>query len=139
MICVYFLTDGAGRKSYIGYTTDLANRYHTHKNKLKKAARYTKRFQGCILVAAISGFPSKRCAMSFEWFAKRRKLTCHKHKIPIAADYHSRLENFFAPLKDPKFSQVPSLTIRIDDESLGDRLGSHYHRPVEKLINAVNY
>lgn len=100
MHAIYFLTDKAQRRSYIGYSNDVRRRYRTHKRKLAHAAKYTKTFEGCCLWAYITGFPSKRTALSAEWHAKRRRKTVQ----PLPWAPHARLARFLHVLTMPKFS-----------------------------------
>lgn len=132
---VYFLTD-CKTKTYIGYTCldksllqkwkhPVAKRFRTHCFKLKNSAKRTKQFDTCRLVTFISGFPDNKTALSYEWFAKRRKLKCHRnmatffknhgHMFPIHSNICSRLDKFFAPLNHSKFTKWKNnLTIFID-------------------------
>lgn len=72
-IGVYLIAERNGRKTYIGYSTDVKKRVRAHHLKLSCSAKYTKSFKGGVrLLAHIQGFSSKRMAMSYEWFAKRR-------------------------------------------------------------------
>lgn len=107
MHTIYFLTDKAKRRSYIGYSNNVWRRYRTHKQKLAHAAKYTKTFQGCCLWAYISGFPSKRIALSAEWHAKRRRKV---DALPWAP--HTRLARFLYILTLPKFSGY-ELTVHV--------------------------
>ena len=106
--CVYLLSDGS-RRTYIGYTTNLRRRYRQHACKLKAGAKATKYFDQCLLLAYISGFPDKRIAMSYEWYAKKRYLRCHDTKLTLIKPPHKRLEKFLAPLHVPKFEAIRHL------------------------------
>lgn len=127
MVYVYFLTDGL-RKSYIGYTTNIERRYRQHSLKLSAGAKYTKTFQHCFLKAYVSGIPTKRLAMSLEWYCKRQrnlywkrigKLNVPLH-IPLC---HKRLENFFNALRVSKFVPFHKfMTIHTNNSSLNDFL-----------------
>lgn len=116
MCGIYFLTDLKRKRSYIGYSNDIKKRFRTHRLKLKASAKYTKTFDGHILWAAIVGLPTKRKAMSLEWFAKRRRLKVHDKACVIENTPHKRLFKFFAPLKHIKFKHLcPTLTIYVND------------------------
>lgn len=112
MHCVYFLWDG-GTRSYIGYSNNVFKRYRTHALKLKASAQATKSFRACHLLAYIAGFPSERAALSFEWYAKRKRHASH-HEAMMFHSVHPRLRTFFAPLTLPKF-RGDRLTLHVRD------------------------
>jgi len=97
---VYFLRDG--RRSYIGFTVDVFRRLRQHRGELAGGARYTKSWRNPPqLVAYISGFPTNRIALSYEWHAKRmRRGTV---ALPGA---HPRFGKFLAALRHEKFAPL---------------------------------
>ena len=98
-------------KSYIGYTTNFTRRLRQHKGIIKGGAKYTRQFQGNIeVVALVSGFPSKRVAMSYEWHAKRRR----QQRFGLILLTHARLDSFIQPLTNTKFQHALScLTLQL--------------------------
>lgn len=98
-LSVYFITDTRTR-SYVGYTTNVARRYRTHRLKLAHAARATRRMAVCRLEAYIQGFTTDRQAMSFEHHAKRR------NPGPKMAGQHRRFATFLAAMNLPKFEGI---------------------------------
>jgi len=97
-ICCYLLY--SGRRTYIGYTVNLARRLRQHRGELAGGARYTAGWPQVELVACVAGFPDKRRAMSFEWHAKRRRRCAGagaKRRLP-------RLYQFLRPLRHCKFA-----------------------------------
>ena len=68
-LCCYLLT--SGNRTYIGYTVDVTRRLRQHNGELKGGAKYT---HGRIwkLAAKVTGFNTKREAMSFEWHWKHK-------------------------------------------------------------------
>lgn len=112
---VYFLTN-QDRLSYIGYSNDVKKRFRCHSLKLKASAKYTKKFDQHVLVCYIQGFPSSNVALSYEWYAKRKRLKCHQTALQIINPVHKRLYKFLAPLMVDKFKQYKShLTIYVND------------------------
>lgn len=82
IVCYMLQEKGAGLqplrrpRSYKGYTTNLPRRLRQHNGEIKGGARYTRSFRGGVaLKAFVSGFPSKRVALSYEWYSKRRLLS----------------------------------------------------------------
>ena len=79
-IC-YFLTNG--RKSYIGITNHIARRLRQHRRELVGGARYTTsvttgRWE---LRGWISGFLTRREALSFEWHARHCRRREARHPL----------------------------------------------------------
>ena len=127
-IVCYMLTNESLKLTYIGYTTNLNRRIRQHRRYIKGGAKYTKRFKRCNVLVFLSGFPNKRIAMSYEWWAKRRRIRIkthahtytyknkdhHKHKsqhdprrnVPICQWPHRRVQHYLAPLLLPKFRHV---------------------------------
>lgn len=115
-IGVYFLTDMSYCRSYIGYSTSVSNRYRCHSLKLKASAKATKRFDNCILIAKIEGFPSKKTAMSYEFYSRIRRLNIRKGCLKLDNCPHKRLEHLFAPLLHEKFKKLKKhLIIYVQD------------------------
>lgn len=74
MIVVYFLAEENGRKTYIGYTTNLKRRIRQHRGEIKGGARYTSRWSGNVRIRGYVGpFPTKSLAMSYEKYAQRKR------------------------------------------------------------------
>jgi predicted GIY-YIG superfamily endonuclease len=101
MNTVYLLMDGSKRLSYRGFTNNMERRLRQHKGLIKGGAVYTKRFGSVHLVATVSGFPTQRHALSFEWFTKRRRGP--SPPVHVESD---RVSRFFAPLAMPKFKPM---------------------------------
>lgn len=95
---MYFLQ--SGRKSYIGFTVDIQHRLRQHRGERKGGAKYTKTMKDIQLVAVISGFPTMKKALSYEWHAKRK---CLKRLHPST---HKRLYGFLQPLLTDKFASI---------------------------------
>ena len=134
MICVYFLLDAPAKRcrcSYVGFTTNLCRRTRQHKGIISGGARRTRQFREVHTAMFIGGFPTKRKALSYEWFAKRNgKLHCHKTMLRFKAP-HRRVCRFFAPLRDHRFSSlVPQLTVHLNPDFFtakdADRIRSFY-------------
>ena len=108
-IVCYLILNESHKRSYIGYTVNLKRRLRQHKRIIKGGAKYTRRFKKCKLAMYIHGFESKRLAMSYEWHAKRRRLTlnCHSNML-IFEKYHPRMSTFLAPLLILKFKKIKS-------------------------------
>ncbi len=71
---VYMVTDGRGKRTYVGYTVNVERRIRQHAGELKHGARTTSKFQGGVHYAVIVGpFPSKRMALSLEATWKRTR------------------------------------------------------------------
>lgn len=71
---VYLVTDGPGKRTYVGYTVKPERRIRQHAGELKGGARATRGFQGGVRFALVAGpFASKRVAMSVEkcWNLRR--------------------------------------------------------------------
>jgi structure-specific endonuclease subunit SLX1 len=71
---VYLLaTTLAPSRTYVGATVDVERRLRQHNGQLKGGARATSRVPGgWYRVCYIKGFESKREALRFEWWWKRR-------------------------------------------------------------------
>ena len=113
MHLVYFLQ--SGNKSYIGYTVDIRRRLRQHRGEIVGGAKYTSSWhhrKNLQLVAYISGFPTQKSALSYEWHAKRacaRSLNFKK-----VAKTHRRLPGFFFPATTLKFCDVlPDLQVSL--------------------------
>lgn len=104
---VYFLQNE--KKSYIGYTVDLPHRIRQHRGEIKGGAKCTtswKHPENTEIVAFISGFPTEKLALSYEWHAKRRKLPAQKLFDGLNPPCHNRLYRFFEPIFQPKFQDI---------------------------------
>ncbi len=110
---VYFLQ--SGRKSYIGFTVNVGRRLRQHRGELVGGAKATRQWpdrRNLELVAFISGFPTKKSALSYEWHAKRRCPPVYTFR-PIC-ETHWRLPGFFYPATTPKFRNIkPLLTVTL--------------------------
>jgi len=114
MHTVYFLVDGTGRKSYIGYSNDVWKRFRTHYLKLKASAKRTKAFNGCKMVAYITGFSTHKMALSYEWYAKRPSRRLKQFYDGSNGCYHRRIPWFMAPLHLSKFEkEVDHLSLHV--------------------------
>jgi len=103
---VYFLIDGTGKSSYIGYSNDVWKRFRTHRLKLRACAKRTKAFSGCQLAVYLTGFPSRKVALSYEWHAKRRPRGLRRSCVGASDCGHRRLPWFLAPLQTSKFDYL---------------------------------
>lgn len=133
---VYFLTNGTLTRSYIGATKCCSRRFRQHALKHKAGAKYTKTFEDCHLWVKIEGFPTYRSALSYEWFAKRKRLNIHQQRLPLEYAPHQRLSTFFAPLLHDKFKAYrPELTVSVRDPDLiwSTGLAEHYQVRVVQL------
>jgi predicted GIY-YIG superfamily endonuclease len=129
-ICVYLLVDGTcpRRWSYIGYTTNLQRRLRQHRKELVGGAKYTARFRDARYMAYISGFPTKRSAMRYEWWAKRRQGRLHIHRTMCHLKGHrARVNCFFAVLAAPPFRTL-SLTINLQP--------NYFQAPTEQALTS---
>lgn len=136
-LCVYFLTDGTRKRSYIGYSVNGYHRYRKHCLKLKSSAKYTKTFKECHMWIMITGFQSKHKALSAEWFCKRKKLKIHSKmlKLPPTCP-HKRISTFLAPLLHDKFKDLrKNLTVYVRDpkKSWSTNISRHYKVEVKDL------
>lgn len=104
---VYLLSNGEWQ-TYVGMTNDIGKRFHTHRCKLAAAARATKRWNGCILEAYISGIPDKRTALSLEWHCKRSRRN---------STGNTKIIKFIQGCLHPKFKGL-SLTVHLRDLTL---------------------
>jgi len=109
-ICCYVLTNASKKRSYRGYTNNITRRLRQHRGIIKGGAKYTRSFDKCILQMYISGFPSKRLAMSYEWYTKHSPYI-NTLNIP------RYVQTFLHPLSMKKFSSLP-LTIYVHAEQL---------------------
>jgi hypothetical protein len=143
---IYLLTDMRFKVSYCGFSGSKTNssgknciseRYRKHALKLKASAKCTKRFDGCVLIAKIEGFPTKHSALSMEWWAKTgRKVGIRKERLLLPHAPHRRLENFLAPLKLAKFLKIKqNLTIYVNDPNKiwSSNISEFYKVNVEQL------
>ena len=55
------------RRRYVGYTDGPARRLRQHNWELPGGAEPTRKHRPWVLVAIVSGFPSKITALAFEW------------------------------------------------------------------------
>jgi predicted GIY-YIG superfamily endonuclease len=104
---VYFLQNE--RKSYIGFTTDLPHRIRQHRGEIKGGAKCTtswKHPENTEIVAFITGFPTQKSALSYEWHAKRRRSPKQELFDGLTPPCHNRLYRFFEPLLNPKFQDI---------------------------------
>lgn len=130
-IVVYFLLDNTfQRMSYRGYSTCLKRRIRQHNGQIKGGARYTRKSNNWVVLAYISGFQSKKVAMSYEWYTKRRRLTCHEKMMKFSSP-HIRLQKFFAPLFAKKFTPIRNhLTVHMAqdffDDAFTQRIQNYY-------------
>jgi len=142
MFGVYFLTNGF-KRSYIGSATSnnarnpVSHRFRQHALKLKSGAKYTKQFAQCHLWAKIEGFPTKNTALSYEWFAKRKRLKVHKERLSLPKIVpHDRLETFFAPLLHEKFRGYRDqliVYVRDPNQEWSKDISDHYSITVKQL------
>ncbi len=129
MICVYFLQ--CGRKSYIGYTVNIVRRLRQHRGEIVGGARCTSKFKQVDIVAHISGFPDKRTAMSYEWYAKH-KLRGGTSPVKLPKDnneqVHCRFSQYLSRIKHKKFKSIlATLTLTLyKHHSLADTIKSEY-------------
>lgn len=70
-IVCYCLERVDGRKTYVGYTVNLAKRIRQHNGELVGGAKYTHGGKW-VVRWMVSGFRTKNEAMSFEWHWKRQ-------------------------------------------------------------------
>ena len=118
-IVCYFLCNETGRLTYKGYSTNLDRRLRQHRGYISGGAKYTKRFKSCRVICYISGFPSKKTAMSFEWWSKRRMRRTEYQELclDMCQPLHRKLFAFLKPLKKPKFSGLKELlTINLNSD-----------------------
>lgn len=74
MAYVYMVTDGANKKTYVGYTVKPERRIRQHNGELVNGARTTSRFVGGVKFVMLAGpFASKRVALSVEACWKRSR------------------------------------------------------------------
>lgn len=132
---VYFVMDGHQRRSYIGATNHWPRRLRQHRGELRGGARATATFAaGVHYVMRLSGFPTSRSALSYEWHAKRRHLRCHALALPWLVPPHPRVVTFLAPRTLPQFRDLP-LTWHVTPWIVAaDRnaAGSAYRLPVHE-------
>jgi putative endonuclease len=104
---VYFLQNG--KKSYIGYTTDLHRRIRQHRGEITGGAKYTTSWPNrdvTKVIMYISGFPTHKLALSYEWHAKRRPKKSKNPSANLFSAAHSRFAQFLAPLFLEKFQNI---------------------------------
>jgi predicted GIY-YIG superfamily endonuclease len=134
---VYFLTDGAKRRSYCGYSTCISKRYRVHALKLAASAKCTKSFTGCEMWIKIEGFPTHNTALSMEWFSKRRRLKVHQSALDLnTIAPHPRISKFLAPLLHVKFRKLrANLIVYVRDPDLvwSKCIQEHYNVTVKQM------
>lgn len=119
------------RRSYRGYTTDLKKRLHRH--RLKKGARYTRKFRHCEPLCYISGFADKKTAMSFEWFTKKTRVKkFNSFKFSNDSRHSKILSRFCATLGIEKFKTIThDLTVHLSasycENRVVDELSEEYN------------
>lgn len=139
-IVVYFLLDGTRKLSYRGYTVNIKRRIRQHNGEISGGARYTRRSKTWSVVAYITGFTSKRTAMSYEWYTKRRRLTCHDDMMRFLKP-HVKVQRFFAPLFAPKFEMMElrvHLASEYFDTAFTERLQQFYSIPSITRFSKLN-
>jgi len=112
MIVVYLVADTGSRRTYRGFTVDLAQRLRRHRKEIRGGARYTSRFRGCRLLAYVRGFQTQRQALSFEWFTKGRRVRAYRPVPQVPA----KLSRLVSPCLVRKFKPwLPELTVVVDE------------------------
>ena len=131
-ICVYFLQDG--RKSYIGYTTDLQQRFRRHKSEIKGGAKYTKTWNDHKLIAFIAGFPDKTSALSYEFHAQQDKCVARVQFKDYKVKPHPTFCKFLEPLFSAQFMHVRDdlVVVLCDHHEYGKEIMEKY--PIRGVI-----
>jgi len=104
---VYFLQNE--NKSYIGFTNNLPRRIRQHRGEIVGGAKCTTSWkypEDTEIVAYITGFPTQKLALSYEWHAKRRRGPKRRVLQDVSPMCHHRLYRFFEPLLSDKFKDV---------------------------------
>lgn len=73
MYTCYFLTNTEKpRYTYVGITNNFKRRLRQHNGEIVGGAKYTRRYRPWRQFIQVTGFPSKRAALQFEWAVKRK-------------------------------------------------------------------
>lgn len=64
---VYLLTSLTTRRTYVGYTVNLARRLRQHNGEIKGGAKYTRYGRPWKMVCYVAGFPDNITALQYEW------------------------------------------------------------------------
>ncbi len=106
---VYLIVDKSQTHSYRGFTVNLKRRLRQHRSELAGGARYTKRHVGWHFLCFMSGFETKKEAMSYEWYTKKSRTKSIKVPIMNASHYKRKLINRFChPVLHQKFAGLKS-------------------------------
>jgi len=64
---VYLLASTTSRRTYVGYTVNLARRLRQHNGEIKGGAKYTHRGRPWRMICYVAGFPDNVTALQYEW------------------------------------------------------------------------
>jgi len=64
---VYLLASTTSRRTYVGYTVNLARRLRQHNGEIKGGAKYTRLGRPWKMICYVSGFPDNITALQYEW------------------------------------------------------------------------
>lgn len=148
---VYFLYNKSLRRSYIGFTNTIkiydenkvsCRRWRQHQGQIKGGAKAIKNWENFKCLAFIHGFTTKNKALSFEWFAKRRKMKCHTFAYPSNFIQNNivpkRLFKFFAPICLKKFKDM-ELELYFHDETYMNVFEDVFRKYPKHLFDAPQF
>lgn len=127
--CCYCIT-ASSTHSYIGYTIDFHRRLRQHNQEIKGGARYTAIHRSHAApwtpFFVVSGFPTRRGALQFEWHLKRAGVNT-QHRLlmqgMLLANRRRKLCALVRTLEHPKFAEYAnSLVVRFVDLQAAEML-----------------
>jgi len=83
--CVYYLRSQVSPKTYVGYSIDPFHRLDQHNHFIAGGAKKTLIGRPWTIVCIVSGFPTSRAALQFEWkwhHIRKKKLRYGKKVVP---------------------------------------------------------
>lgn len=82
---VYIINPLGTQKSYVGFSTNYLRRLRQHNKIIKGGAKKTSKDEKWCLVCVVSGFPTKKDALSFEW-ALQHPYVSKKYRDAVKAE-----------------------------------------------------
>jgi len=96
---VYILREKDGKRTYVGYTTNVERRIRQHNGEIKGGAKYT-RGRKWEIFGTIEGFPNKIIALQCEWRIKHCKYKDRKKAVSFVLQLEKMTNNSIIKNKD---------------------------------------